>query len=202
MLWLILAIVLWGIVHSLLASTGVKDLLRRALGNGFMKFYRLLYNIFGVISFLPILYLLIVLPDKILYYIPAPFSYLMRLGQLVALILLIAAAMQTDVLSFAGLRQLFEEEKPGRLITQGLYRFIRHPLYLFSLLILWLSPRMTLNSLTVYVGLTFYILIGIMFEERKLMREFGKNYEEYRSSTPMLIPGLNFHWNNRNQKTV
>ena len=202
MLWLILAIILWGILHSLLASTGIKNLLRRAFGNGFMKFYRLLYNIFGVISFLPILYLLITLPDKTLYQIPTPFSYVMRLGQLLSLILLFAAVMQTDVLSFAGLRQLFAEEKPGRLITEGLYRFVRHPLYMFSLLILWLSPAMSLNSLIVYVGLTLYILIGILFEERKLVREFGKNYEEYRSSTPMLIPGLNFHWNKQNQKTV
>jgi protein-S-isoprenylcysteine O-methyltransferase Ste14 len=37
--------------------------------------------------------------------------------------------------------------------------------------------------------------VGIIFEERKLLREFGKKYEEYRSVTPMLIPGLNFSWN-------
>lgn len=199
MLWLILAIILWGIVHSLLASTGIKELLRGAFGNGFMKFYRLLYNIFGVISFLPILYLLIALPDRNLYQVPAPFSYLMRLGQFISILLLFTAAMQTDVLSFAGLRQLFEEEKPGRLITEGLYGFVRHPLYMFSLLILWLSPTLSLNSFVVYVGLTLYILIGILFEERKLLREFGKNYEEYRSSTPMLIPGLHFRWNKQSQ---
>jgi protein-S-isoprenylcysteine O-methyltransferase Ste14 len=54
---------------------------------------------------------------------------------------------------------------------------------------------MSVNSFVVYVGLTVYILIGIIFEERKLVREFGRSYEDYRSVTPMLIPGLNFIWN-------
>jgi len=195
MFWLILAIALWGTVHSLLASAGIKDLLRRAFGNGFMKFYRLFYNIYAVISILPVLYLMVTLPDRNLYQVPAPYNYLMRVGQGASLFFLLVAAFQTDLLLFAGLRQLFEEEKIGSLITGGLYHFVRHPLYTFSLLILWISPRMSLNSFIVCSTLTIYVPIGIMFEERKFLREFGKNYEEYRSVTPMLIPGLNFIWN-------
>ena len=195
MFWLILAIVLWGTVHSLLASAGIKDLLRRAFGDGFMKFYRLFYNIYAVISILPVLYLMVTLPDRNLYQISAPYNYLMRVGQGASIFFLFVAAFQTDLLSFAGLRQLFEEEKTGSLITSGLYHFVRHPLYTFSLLILWFSPSMSLNSFIVYAGLTLYVLIGIVFEERKLLREFGEKYAEYRSVTPMLIPGLNFIWN-------
>ena len=195
MFWLILAIALWGTAHSLLASTGIKDLLRRAFGNGFMKFYRLFYNIYAVISILPVLYLMVTLPDRNLYQVSAPYHYLMRVGQGASLFFLFVAAFQTDLLLFAGLRQLFEEEKIGSLITGGLYHFVRHPLYTFSLLILWISPRMSLNSFIVCSTLTIYVPIGIMFEERKFLREFGKNYEEYRSVTPMLIPGLNFIWN-------
>ncbi len=195
MFWLILAIVVWGIVHSLLASAGIKDLLRRAFGSGFMKFYRLFYNIYAVISILPVLYLMLALPDRNLYQVSAPYNYLMRVGQGASIFFLFVASFQTDLLSFAGLRQLFEEEKTGSLITGGLYHFVRHPLYTFSLLILWLSPSMSLNSFVVYSGLTLYVLIEIVFEERKLLREFGKEYEEYRSVTPMLIPGLNFIWN-------
>lgn len=202
MLSLILAIAAWGIVHSLLASTGIKDLFRRTFGNGFMKLYRLLYNLFAAISFLPILYLMLKLPNKMLYQINAPFSYLMYAGQVVSVLFLVVAVLQTDVLSFVGLRQLFEEEKIGTLITKGLYKFVRHPLYTFSLLILWLSPNISVNSFVVYVGLTVYILIGIIFEERKLVREFGRSYEDYRSVTPMLIPGLNFIWNKSNTRSV
>lgn len=189
MIWLLLAIVLWGVLHSLLASHGAKDFFRRTLGDGFMRLYRLLYNLFALISFLPILYLMVTLPDRVLYSVPAPFSYLMRLGQGISLVLLVVAVLQTDLLSFVGLRQILAEETKGPLMTGGLYRFVRHPLYTFSLLILWLSPAMTLNSFVVYLALTVYILIGIFFEERKLLREFGEDYANYRSVTPMLIPG-------------
>ncbi|MGE5375193.1 MAG: methyltransferase family protein [Bacteroidota bacterium] len=189
MIWLLSAIALWGVFHSLLASNEAKDFFRRTFGDGFMRLYRLLYNLFAVISFLPILYLMRVLPDRLLYQIPTPFSLLMRLGQGVSLVLLIAAAFQTDLLSFAGIRQVFEEEKKGPLMTGGLYRYVRHPLYTFSLLVLWLSPSMSLNSFVVDIALTCYILIGIVFEERKLICEFGDEYARYRSATPMLIPG-------------
>ena len=195
MFWLILAVAIWGVFHSLLASTGIKDLFRRAFGSGFIKSYRLLYNVYAVVSVLPVLYLMITLPDAAFYQIPAPYDYVMRVGQGASAFLLLVAVLQTDVFSFVGLRQLVEEEKPSKLVTGGLYRFVRHPLYTFSLLILWLSPNMSVNSFVVYLASTIYILIGIYFEERKLLREFGQEYDEYRSVTPMLIPGLRFGWN-------
>jgi protein-S-isoprenylcysteine O-methyltransferase Ste14 len=189
MLWLILSIALWGFVHSFIASFWFKDFLRRALGDGFMKFYRLLYNIFAMVSITPVLFLAATLPDRNLYQIPAPWSYLMLAGQGLSALLLLVAVLQTDVLSFVGLRQLFEEEKSGKLVVNGLYRVVRHPLYTFSLLILWLSPSVSVNSFIMYVSFTVYILIGIFFEERKLLREFGQEYASYRTVTPMLIPG-------------
>lgn len=190
MTWLILAILLWGVLHSLLASNGAKDFFYRTFGDGFRRGYRLLYNLFAVFSFLPILYLMMILPDRILYQVPAPFDGLMRLGQGISLMLLFVAVLQTDLLSFAGLRQVFEAEKRGPLMTGGLYRYVRHPLYAFSLLTLWLAPTMSLNSFIVYLAFTIYILIGIVFEERKLLHEFGVEYARYRSVTPMLIPAV------------
>ncbi|HSK66776.1 MAG TPA: hypothetical protein VK888_07595, partial [Anaerolineales bacterium] len=72
----------------------------------------------------------------------------------------------------------------------------RHPLYTFSLAILWLSPGVTLNSFVFYCALTLYVLVGIFFEERKLLRVFGEEYAKYRAVTPMLIPGRRLRWNN------
>jgi protein-S-isoprenylcysteine O-methyltransferase Ste14 len=195
MFWLIFTIALWGIVHSLLASMRFKNFLRHTFGDNFMKFYRLLYNVFAVVSILPVLYLMVVLPDRTLYQFPPPWSYLMRAAQVISVLLLFVAVLQTDVLSFVGLRQLIDEEKEGDLVINGLYRFVRHPLYTFSLGILWLSPSMTVNSFIVYAALTIYILIGIVFEERKLLREFGQEYAAYKSITPMLIPGVKFGGN-------
>ncbi|MBI4762556.1 MAG: methyltransferase family protein [Chloroflexota bacterium] len=190
MSWLLLAVVLWSVVHSFTASLGFKNFLHRTLGGGFMRAYRLLYNLFSAVSFAPILYLMLILPDRNLYQIPSPWSAFMLTGQALSAILLIAAVLQTDTLSFVGLRQLFEEETSTRLVISGFYRFMRHPLYTFGLLILWLSPNVTLNRFVVYLALTVYILIGAYFEERKLLREFGQAYADYKSVTPMLIPRL------------
>lgn len=185
---LLLALVIWGTVHSFLASHLAKDLFRLRAGG--MDFYRLTYNIFAGISFLPILYLMTTLPNQAVYQISAPWSYLMLGGQAFAVVMLFVAFLQTDSLSFVGLRQLFEKEKPGALVTRGLYRVIRHPLYTFGLLFIWLTPSVSQNSLTVYIGATLYTLVGAYFEERKLLREFGESYAEYKRRTPMLIPGI------------
>ena len=133
---------------------------------------------------------MVTLPNKDLYQVSSPWNYVMLAGQGISVLLLIIAVLQTDTLSFVGLRQIFSDEKNGELVTHGFYRFMRHPLYTFGLLILWLSPDMTLNSLVVYISLTIYILVGAYFEERKLVREFGQAYIDYKTSTPMLIPGL------------
>lgn len=188
---LVLAIALWGIVHSILASPPAKEFFRKAFDAGFMRLYRLGYNIFSVLSFLPILYLMVILPDQPLYSVPMPWSTLMRAGQGFSALLLIAGVLQTDTLSFVGLSQFFtSEERPAKLVTSGLYRYMRHPLYTFGLLIIWLTSTVTVNSFTVFLALTIYILVGAYFEERKLLREFGQAYADYKRVTPMLIPGL------------
>lgn len=193
MVWLILSVFLWGLVHSILASQGAKAWLRRRFGEGVMRVYRFGYNLFSALSFLPILWLAAVLPDRVLYRIPAPWLYLSLGGQLLAAVLLTIGLLQTDTLAFIGLRQLIEGgERPAPLVVRGLYRWVRHPLYTAGLLFLWLTPVMTLNLLALYAAATIYIIAGAYFEERKLLREYGAAYAEYRASTPMLIPGLLF----------
>jgi len=138
---------------------------------------------------------MITLPDQDFYQIPTPWSYVLLAGQGLSVVLLFVAVLQTDVLAFVGLRQLFQEEQTGKLVTRGFYRMVRHPLYTFGLLALWLSSSVSLNAFIVYLGLTIYILVGIYFEERKLLREFGQAYADYQSVTPMLIPGFRFGGN-------
>jgi len=188
--YILLSLLVWGIVHSIFASLAAKSFFEALLGKGLMRGYRLFYNIFSFVTFLPILYLVATLPDTPFYSISAPISYLMTLGQGIGFVLLIVTLLQTDTLSFVGLRQLFEVEKSGALVTRGLYRFVRHPLYTTGLMFLWFSPSVSVNSFTMYIGATIYILVGAYFEERKLLREFGESYAAYKAKTPMLIPGI------------
>jgi protein-S-isoprenylcysteine O-methyltransferase Ste14 len=170
MFWLILSVAIWGVVHSLMASLKFKEFLRRVLGNGGMKFYRLFYNIVSVISIAPVIFLMVTLPDRDFYQVPAPWSYIMLAGQGISVLLLFAVALQTDVLSFVGLRQLFEEEQSEKLLTSGFYGMVRHPLYIFILSILWLSASVSVNTFIVYIGLTIYILVGIYVSSGRRMQ--------------------------------
>ena len=72
--------------------------------------------------------------------------------------------------------------------TPLLYRYVRHPLYVGLLLSLWAVPVMTTGRLLFALGFSVYILIGIAFEERDLLRQFGDRYRTYREQVGMLVP--------------
>lgn len=190
MLWLILSLAVWGFLHSWTASLSFKAFVEKMLGAGVMRVYRLAYNIFSLLTFLPILWLMRALPDRTLYAIPAPWMYLLFFGQFVALVGEVVGVFSTDVWAFMGLRQLVSHPhlEDGELVVSGLYKYIRHPLYTFGLFFIWLTPVMTQNMLTVYIVATIYIVIGAYFEEKKLCREFGEAYAAYKERTPMLLP--------------
>ena len=192
MFWLILSVLLWGLIHSIMASLTFRAKLTNWLGAGMMRFYRLFFNIFSVISLLPVLWLAKVLPDSTLYAIPKPWLYLMLFGQALAAIGEVVGLFQTDVWEFAGLRQIIAPHAEGesKLVVKGLYKYMRHPLYTFGLLFVWLTPVMSVNMLVLYISLTIYTVIGAHFEERKLLREFGEDYARYKENTPMLVPKI------------
>jgi len=192
-LFVLLAMALYGAVHSLLASARAKAHARQWFGPAADRWYRLVYNLIGGVSFLPVLWLVAKLPDQPLYAIPWPWTLLTSAGQLIGVLVILLGVWQTGAGRFLGLRQLTATEKreePHQLVISGLYRWVRHPLYTGGLLFIWLTPRLSLNLLALNLGLTLYILIGTRFEEHRLLDEFGEAYAAYQQTVPMLIPHL------------
>ena len=70
------------------------------------------------------------------------------------------------------------------------YKLVRHPLYSGFFLAFWATPHMTYGHLLLALGISAYMLIAIIFEERDLVALFGKDYEDYRANVGKLTPRL------------
>jgi protein-S-isoprenylcysteine O-methyltransferase Ste14 len=187
---------LFGVIHSLTAGFAPKERLSAVLPARLVEgWYRLLYNVFSGITFSPVLIAVAVLPDRVIYAVPMPWSLLFRLAQLGGVAGLVGALFVTDVFRFAGISQaiayLSGEPLPlesGPLQVKGMYAVVRHPLYLFSLLAIWPTPTLTLNMLLFNIGATLYFVVGSRIEERRLEKRFGDAYRAYRQQVPWLVP--------------
>ncbi len=77
---------------------------------------------------------------------------------------------------------------PVPFVARGPYRYVRHPLYFFMLVLIWSTPRLSTDQLLFNVLWTIWIIIGTSLEERDLLRVFGATYRDYQFSVPMLLP--------------
>lgn len=72
--------------------------------------------------------------------------------------------------------------------TPGVYRLVRHPLYVGWLIGFWATPTMTVAHLVFALATTAYILLAIRWEEHDLVEHHGKAYADYRERVGMLTP--------------
>ncbi|MFT4120008.1 methanethiol S-methyltransferase [Bradyrhizobium sp.] len=113
------------------------------------------------------------------------------LGWLIAF----ASTYMIDHFDLFGLRQAIFAFRGAQMPSQSfrtpfLYKIVRHPLMLGFLLAFWATPEMTVGHLLFAIANTAYILVGLHFEERDLIAEFGTAYRQYCRRVPMLIPHI------------
>jgi protein-S-isoprenylcysteine O-methyltransferase Ste14 len=195
-------------IHSLLASQSAKDLARRIAGPRYRNgLYRFAFNAKSVLLLVWATWWFLRLPDREIYRVRAPWSWLFRAGQLASLSVLLSAVRVIGVLDFAGLSQLRsllagldpgpepEAQGPplgadGQLVTSQPFRLTRHPSNLGALGVFLLFPRMTVNRLTLVVLVALYVVLGSLHEERRLRAAYGEPFERYRQGVPFLVPLL------------
>jgi len=78
--------------------------------------------------------------------------------------------------------------QPGAFRVRGPYRWVRHPLYLFVLVMIWSSPNLTKDRLLFNILWSAWIFTGTILEERDLVEQFGDAYRDYQQKVPMLFP--------------
>lgn len=80
------------------------------------------------------------------------------------------------------------EPKKMTFKLRGFYKYVRHPLMLAFLVFFWVTPYMTASHLLFASLFTIYVLIGLRFEERDLMKYHPGEYGRYKQQVPSLIP--------------
>ncbi len=85
---------------------------------------------------------------------------------------------------------LYPFSQPGKLVTGGLFRYTRNPMYL-GLTVLLIGAWLLLDSLLPgAIAITFWLIADrwyIAYEERQLLAVFGGEYVAYQSRTPRWI---------------
>jgi protein-S-isoprenylcysteine O-methyltransferase Ste14 len=81
-----------------------------------------------------------------------------------------------------------KKPRPIAFTVKGPYNWVRHPLYLFMLIMIWSCPNLTMDRLLFNILWSAWIYIGTVLEERDLVEQFGDAYREYQKKVSMLFP--------------
>lgn len=192
MVFLFLSWLLYGAIHSIMASNAFKDFASKILGKNF-KFYRLIFNLIAFVSLIPVLVLQFSIEKVALWQVS---DYERVIGKFISVwgVIFIATALQGyDMGEFSGINFKKNDETPT-LKTDGLLKYVRHPIYFGTLLLVWgfFVADASVSNLVGAIAVTIYLLIGIHYEERKLVLIFGEAYKNYQQKVAMLLPFLKF----------
>jgi protein-S-isoprenylcysteine O-methyltransferase Ste14 len=141
------------------------------------------------------------LPGVIAAYLPWTFFGLSEVrvaftaNQLVGAVCIIvgAALLGACIREFArrGRGTLAPVDPPRVLVVQGLYRYVRNPMYLSVTLIILGEAIVAWSGSLVIYGLVWFAWVNIFvlaYEEPALRRQFGASYDEYTRRVGRWIP--------------
>ncbi len=186
--------ILWCFLHSYLVATKTTMRFRKRLGESF-AFYRIFYNLFSLITVLPLLYWQGIIPGSIVIHISPSLMIFKYIAMVFGVIVIAGSFASFDVREFIGTRQAgsgdHNDEKETVINKHGLYGIVRHPMYFGG--ILYFVASLIAAPLAQFLGyliLAIYMIIGTVREDRRLARELGDGYRDYQNEVPMILPGM------------
>jgi methanethiol S-methyltransferase len=181
-------LIAFAVLHSVLAAPGVRRRGEALFGSAAR--YRLLYNVAAILILAAVL-----LATRGAYPLVWQARGAWRVGLLavqgVAIAGFLLTARSIQMGPFLGLQACSAPGGMGvgsDLRVHGPYGLCRHPLYFFTNLFFSAWPTMDLRWFTVAIWLWAYAYVGSIFEERKLVAEFGDAYRAYQARMPRLLP--------------
>ena len=181
---------MFAIIHHVMANEPFKNKVSGLLGEHY-RYYRLIYSMVACISLAAVLGVQFSIWSPVLS-LHVSLKYLLAIPLGTAGIWLMAVCIIKYFYRLSGVSALSGKKAGIKLEVTGIHRYVRHPLYLGTLLLVtalfFLFPL--LSNLICCLSIFSYVLIGIRSEERKLVDKFGEEYITYKNRTPMLIPRL------------
>ena len=186
---LILNWFIFGLIHSLTAGSFFKNWFEKRMGASF-KYYRLGFNCIAIANLIIILYFHFTAPNIEWVQSTVLLQFIGCLVNAFGLVFLFFVFKSYDLYEFTGLEVFVKQTKPQTLLQSGLSKKVRHPMYLALIILLAgiVLYEPSYRSIISFSALFIYLQIGIYFEEKKLVRTFGKSYLEYKKITPKLFP--------------
>jgi len=193
---IVLLFAVFAISHTWLASNKIKKKISENLKEK-IAFYRLFYNLSSLITF-SAMYVLAPKPDIVVYDLRFPFDIITFALQIFSLGGLMWAVKPIELKEFVGIAQI-ERYLHGEynaddlderqiLKIEGVFKFVRHPIYLFLILFFGFRPTMNLFYFIMFICIVVYFYIGSIYEERNLVDKFGDEYRKYQKRVPRMIP--------------
>ena len=187
---------IYAFLHTYLSSNKTKNFIREKFGN-LIAFYRLFFNLISIL-FLLIIFEIAPHPDITIFDLKSPYDFIILLPQFFGLIGFFWCFNYLCVSEVIGLAQIkrwlnneYEEDELDEKTTlniNGPYKFVRHPIYFFSIIFLIARPTMDLFYLISVICAMVYFYIGSIYEEKKLVERYGELYTQYQSFVPRIIP--------------
>lgn len=185
-------LVAFGLQHSVMARPTWKARWRRVVGPALERpTYMLATGVF----LLPVLWLWQPMPTVVWAFddtIAIGAAYVVAVS---AWVYLFVASFAIDHFELFGLRQVWSyfvgrPIAPVEFRERWMYRFDRHPIMTGALLGMWITPTMTLGHLAFAIGFSLYIVVGVYFEERSMVAQWGARYEDYCDRVGTIVPRL------------
>ena len=205
-----LAFSLFGCFHSIGAQEWFKDRLCSWTHPFFVKhFWRLVYCVISYLLFYnlvsPLVWSRSLHPSLRLFTYPAFIRPVLPYVRLSGLLLCYTAFLQSDYLELSGIKQAWRgllqmagfgsssrEIKlfgKDRLVVSGIYRWIRHPMLAGGFLMTVVGAS-ALSGFVFTLMFATYMWVGVYYEERRLVRNFGAQYLEYRTRVGAFFPRI------------
>jgi len=190
--WLVILWLLFGAMHSVFAATKIK-LWASGIMKGRYRYHRPVYSLFATVNLLVIVWYHFSLTPVLLWKNTVAEKTIAVLICVPAL-LVMGISIKKYFMYLSGV-DVFLKHRPAivpHLEQTGLHAYMRHPLYFGTLLFVWciLLWQPSVSNLISCCCITLYTIVGTVFEERKLVTEFGSEYMLYAKRVPMLVPGI------------